>query len=769
MIRLTILSALVGTLFIGTNCAAQLELSHWHFGDGIGLDFNGGEPVLETSNTDAGFSQCPTSISDSDGNLLLYCDGSDVYNANHDVIENGSFGTTSNENLLVKDPSSDDRYYLFRSHAGEANYSIIDLTLDDGNGAIETGMKDIEFHDTECELFSARNENGIDNWIFTADNDPLVYDDVIHINVYALTADGIELSSEMDEEWFFADWNTTLDDARISPDCSRIAISFKGHYVCFMRFDNEEGVVYDVLADEMDTQASFVNITELEFSGNSERLYALGDYNTIRQYDLTTWNINSISASGTIIEQGDINTNWRDLKLAPNGKIYLANSASDQLDVINQPDMEGIASDFEEAVLSIPSNITTYFPNTPNVLCGEPFLDLQILHQYVCLGDSTEIWYSYAFDPDSVLWEFGDPDTGVNNMSTEDETIHVFSDIGTFDVTLHFYIDGNETLYDHEITIYEQPNVDLGNDIEMCQGESVELSSGYPNMENLWNNGETSESIFVGSTGDFWVQVDNNGCIHSDTVHIEVIPYASIDVGEWIVTCEDDPITLTADVDGIEDVVWNTGATTLEIVVNQSGYYWASGENDCFSASDSILVEFIDVPQTFLQSDAQLCEGDSLPVNINYPNWDVEWDNGSSANPLVITEEGTYTATISYGDCEATDEITVEFSDYVALDNLLLPNVFTPNEDDRNTEFRPFLANNPEESICGVSTLDVDLQVYNRWGNLLADDVCSWRGNNEDGKPMAEGVYYYIIDLRSLCLGDNEEIQKAGHFTLLRK
>lgn len=502
---------------------AQQEISHWHFGEGLGLDFSEGDPIVEPSSSNAGLAQCPTTICNALGELLLYCDGTNVYNVNGDVIDNGTFDTPSSENLLVGDPGDENQFYLFRSFAGEVNYSIINLTLDGGNGGIAPEVKDIAFHDQESELVSAVNESGSIVWIITADNDPGTSDDIVHLNIYALTSVGLELSGEVDEYYFFSGWTPALDDARISPDCSRIAISFKGHYVCLMRFNNSTGDIYDILADQIDTQASFANITEIEFSPNSVLLYALGDYNTIRQYDLTSWNINEISLTVQIVEQGDINTNWTDLKLGINGKIYLSDAASNELDVINQPDLPGMAAGFENGVISTPEGITTYFPNTPNVICLEPFVNTYIQNENECEGDSTFFSFVSTHEPDSVEWDFGDPDTGDDNFSTDESTFHMFSAAGTYTVELTFFLGDDILIFQNDVMIHEQPIVDLGDDIELGEGNSTILSSGYPDMDNLWSNGDTGESIVVASAGEYWVTVNNFGCTDSDTVNVDIV------------------------------------------------------------------------------------------------------------------------------------------------------------------------------------------------------------------------------------------------------
>lgn len=85
-------------------------------------------------------------------------------------------------------------------------------------------------------------------------------------------------------------------------------------------------------------------------------------------------------------------------------------------------------------------------------------------------------------------------------------------------------------------------------------------------------------------------------------------------------------------------------------------------------------------------------------------------------------------------DCERdSTEITIAVSE----SQLLVPNVFTPNGDGKNDEFR-VLYRSIKEFHCWV---------YNRWGKLVyewTDPAKGWDGTI-NGRPAAEGAYFYVI------------------------
>ena len=45
----------------------------------------------------------------------------------------------------------------------------------------------------------------------------------------------------------------------------------------------------------------------------------------------------------------------------------------------------------------------------------------------------------------------------------------------------------------------------------------------------------------------------------------------------------------------------------------------------------------------------------------------------------------------------------------------------------------------------------IDLQIYNRWGNIIfetSDPGIKWQGDNKDsGELVSDGVYYYTIEI----------------------
>jgi len=107
-------------------------------------------------------------------------------------------------------------------------------------------------------------------------------------------------------------------------------------------------------------------------------------------------------------------------------------------------------------------------------------------------------------------------------------------------------------------------------------------------------------------------------------------------------------------------------------------------------------------------------------------------------------------------------------SDTVCIDNnacgtYRLPNMFTPNGDERNDFFIPF-------PYSGVEK--IDLQIFNRWGNLIfstQDPAIKWDGKIQDtNQPVSDGVYYYVCDVYELTINGTVKRTLKGSITVIR-
>jgi gliding motility-associated-like protein len=139
--------------------------------------------------------------------------------------------------------------------------------------------------------------------------------------------------------------------------------------------------------------------------------------------------------------------------------------------------------------------------------------------------------------------------------------------------------------------------------------------------------------------------------------------------------------------------------------------------------------------------------------------------NSNTLTPIVVpTGDQQYELrVVDVNGCSAEGSVLVELN---RSRNVYLPNVFSPNGDGRNDEFRLF-------ACKGVQNINY-ARVFDRWGNLLysedniglpdcAGGTILWDGtlNNQD---LPAGVYVYIIEIEFI---DNVTLVYPGDITLI--
>ncbi|WP_111683536.1 T9SS type B sorting domain-containing protein [Winogradskyella tangerina] len=122
----------------------QNEASFWYFGQNAGVRFNA-ETGTVTAVTDGQINTLEgcTSISDADGNLLFYSDGSTVWNRNHQIMLNGTGlrgdDSSTSSGVIVPKPQDPDFYYIFTVDEPH-HFNTLNFPGDIANDGVNDGL-----------------------------------------------------------------------------------------------------------------------------------------------------------------------------------------------------------------------------------------------------------------------------------------------------------------------------------------------------------------------------------------------------------------------------------------------------------------------------------------------------------------------------------------------------------------------------------------------------------------------------------------------------
>lgn len=676
----TSLCILCGLLFTVSNTAfAQQEGNIWYFGQNAGIDFNSGAPVAlfdGALNTNEG---CAT-ICNEDGDLLFYTDGIRVYNNQHLQMPNG-FGlhgdpSSTQSGVIVPQPGSDNIYFIFTvdDEAGEngLKYSEVDMNLNGGFGDITT--KNVALLTPTSEKITAiRHQNNTDIWVIAHEWDSNAF------YSYLVTAAGVNTMPIVTNigtvhTGGFIPFGNSAGYMKASPQGNKIALAIREMDLFeLFDFDNNTGMLSNLVQLPIDIPTSFFNSCYgLEFSPNGQLLYidVHSSVSYIFQYNLTAADIPSTQLQvGVAPPLGSI---LGAMQLAPDGKIYIAKQDATNLAVIENPNTLGtgcnfVYNGFSQGNLSkfgLPNFIQTYFQAPP------------FTYQNLCEGDVTEFTVGSTEGIETVSWNFGDPASGTSNTATGFTASHIFSAPGSYTITMTATSGSLSENYTQTLTIINASDIPALNDIVACSGVSILLNANVNEEEAayLWDDGTTTSTLSVSTSGVYSVEVTTNCGLITETVNVDFTETPELDLPENLLLCPGESIVLdaTSPLAGVT-YNWDTGATTPSIAVTESGTYSVEINNICGSASATTTINIIETPTIDLGADVTLCDGESLvidasPTNLGTTDLTFTWQDGLEAASRTVTTNGTYSVTVTDPCGSYTDEINVNFTPLPSVD-----------------------------------------------------------------------------------------------------
>ncbi len=449
--------------------------------------------------------------------------------------------------------------------------------------------------------------------------------------------------------------------------------------------------------------------------------YSLEDcFSTIRFNNSSTISADGITPDGTddpcTIAYWDFGNGTTSTTYSPNTNIPYPGPGTYNVTLVSGIEgLDGNCYDTTFQSITLPQFIPTLVGDT--IVCKED-------NATFIAGGGVEYLWSYQNDTASSIVV---PDSGTYYVRISD--------------TANACVD---TLSIH-VRYYDDFTVELGNDTTVCNNEGFVLDASHPNSTYLWNNESTDPTVEVWSEGDYTVIVTNeHGCSNTGTINMTFYPEFNPYIGEDTTLCDLATLVLDATTSGITGdttYLWQDNSTNRTYTVYpQGGTYWVIVSDICYSKSDTINVDYLQLPTVNIGNDTVLCDGEPLILDATTPGYTYYWENdGSTKHYFLPKESGTYTVSVS-GYCGTTStSIEVTFRDC----DIIIPNVFTPNGDGVNDEFQIGFEDDFEFDVFSFS-----IYIYDRWGRLVYhsfDANFKWNGKTNAGVECTDGVYYWKL------------------------
>jgi gliding motility-associated-like protein len=578
------------SFLIALQSFAQGEANFWYFGENAGLDFNGSTPTSITGSLNT-IEGC-ASISDKDGKLLFYTDGTKVFNNTHIQMPNG-FGLNGNPSssqsaIIVPKPGNNNIYYIFtvEDQNGDGRgvqYSEVDITLNDVVSKNNTLVSETS------EKITAVKRSDCNYWVITYKSG--------RFYVYKIDSNGVNGSPIIGNNGFFMNQDGR-GYLKVSPDGKKIAIAHQGDAKLFVYdFNDTNGTI----SNEVEISLLIPNNKPygIEFSPSGKKLYctASNDYwnnnfsiwndpnnhtSTLYQFNLESADITSPNAR-KIIDQRQLYRGA--LQLAPNGKIYRALSSTynigiNKLGVINSPEELGVNCDYNHNGIDLGANLSTQGlpPFISSFLLPIEITDIQtntlITNTTVslCVGSNFEMKAESIDGSPTYTWEhtandgstttFNGQTLTLSNVTTPESGIYKIK-VEVTDVcsSVSKIYEGIVTIIVNENPvvisniIYEQCDFDSNSvdgqtifnlttkESELTNYSENVIVSFYEPTDLAFNNpvNKLEYTNTIGPTHSLVVKVENTltGCSSLGTIDLLVLP-TSLETYIDVSVCEND-------------------------------------------------------------------------------------------------------------------------------------------------------------------------------------------------------------------------------------
>ncbi len=426
------------------------------------------------------------------------------------------------------------------------------------------------------------------------------------------------------------------------------------------------------------------------------------------------------------------------------------------------------------------TNTTTYY--IEDLTCGitntrvavtvtvqnPPAINIVSTSTSVCSGSSLTLVPQGAI---SYTWY---PNPTLNSVNSPTATITPFSNT-TYSLVGTNGVCTNTALIN--ITVLPNPTISINSSSPvLCLGSSLQLTasgaqtySWFPVSFLSSGNGATVSAFPITNTTYTVIganSVNNMVCTGQNLISLNVIPVATAQVSGNTSVCFGQSVTIFAT--GGNTFNWSPtlsinnpfNGTVIASPASTTIYTVNVSTNNYCGNSATIAVNVNPNPAVYAGSDTTFYFDELMLLNASGTGT-LTWVYGEGIlcsvcpNSQILPQvSGCYIVeAINNNGCKSTDEVCVTV---IRENDIYVPNCFTPNKDGLNDVFY----------IYGVGIVEMDLKIYNRFGNIIfssQNQLSGWNGFYKNELcPMGS----YIWSLKYTTL-DGKKKYKEGYVTLL--
>lgn len=323
------------------------------------------------------------------------------------------------------------------------------------------------------------------------------------------------------------------------------------------------------------------------------------------------------------------------------------------------------------------------------------------------------------------------------------------------------------------------PNVTLAASSTVAQAQYTWASDVYFN--NVLGYNASFQTNVVNNHNVYYVQVEDSlGCTKIDSILVSYYP-VDIWVDSALLTCSGNSVQLVAmNLNGTDSlryywtpsgqIMSGQGTDSVWVLPTTTTYYSITAQNQygCTAAAQTtVTVSLSNPPLSISASQDTIYKGDAVQLLATedvgyYYNWmhHPTLSLDTIFNPIAKPDSTTtyYLEITDTAGCTNIDSITIYIKKPICDESsVFVPSAFTPDGDGHNDVLY----------VQGAGITDVELVIYNRWGEQVFSSnakTIGWDGTFK-GEACLPDVYGYYIKCR--CL-DGMELIKKGNITLLK-